>query len=325
MKCIDPILCYNKDGKRSFRHFSLATPAFRLAHNEVFNCGKCIVCRKRRSVELAIRCVLHASLYKNNCFLTLTYDEKKEGYHNDFQYEDIQKFKKRLRRKVEPEKIQVFNVHEYGKNRKKHWHLVVFNHDFSDKTLFTVNGGTRLYTSKTLEGLWPFGFSTIGDVTEASAMYQAQYTQKDFKNGNVTNIYKSHSKHSGIGREYFLRHYGTILALGYCSVDGRKIALPRYFEKLAHKHYCHFYDQSAFFKTSSRLALYRPFKSGEENLEIANLFLQYYERKKTIIAELSQEWEKHIEPYIYGEKPDFLKAGENQLYDLKNRTNQGNF
>lgn len=41
-----------------------------------------------------MRCVLHASLYKENCFITLTYDESKDGYHNNKEYADIQKFKK---------------------------------------------------------------------------------------------------------------------------------------------------------------------------------------------------------------------------------------
>ena len=136
MKCMNPILVYRTSNGAQYRHFNLANRLFKLKHNQVFNCGTCHICRKRRATELAIRCVLHASLYQQNCFLTLTYDEKKKDYHNDFQYKDIQDFKKRLRRHCDyhyKKKIQIFNVHEYGKNTKKHWHLVVFNHQFPDR------------------------------------------------------------------------------------------------------------------------------------------------------------------------------------------------
>jgi len=324
VKCADPKLCYtDSNGKKHLRHFTLANNTFKLLAQQSFNCDTCHVCRKRRARELAIRCVLHSSMYSQNCFLTLTYDEKLSSYHNNFEYSDIQKFKKRLRRHVERhfngKKIDIFNVHEYGKNGKKHWHLVVFNHDFEDKIMFTVKNGNKLYTSKTLERLWPHGFNTIGDVTEASAMYQAQYTQKDFKHGNVNNEKKSHSKHSGIGRDYFLKHYEQILRLGFLPFNGRKIPIPRYFQKLAHKHYAHFYDRQYFFPSPVRKLQYK-FLCCEANKEMADLFKRFLAEREARIADLSEEWGTTIKPYVYStSKPDFVKSGENKLYDFKNR------
>jgi len=249
----------------------------------VFNCGKCIFCRKNKATELAARCVLHASLYQTNCFITLTYDEQREDYHNKFQYSDIQKFKKKLRRYVDyhyNKKIQIFNVHEYGKNGKKHWHLVIFNHDFSDKELHFMKNGHNYYHSENLKKLWPYGFNIVTDVTEASAMYQSQYMQKDFQYGYVLSEKKSHSKHSGIGRDYFLKHYKQILSLGYIPFGQRKMAIPRYFQKLAHKHYSHFYERQNFHDTSQRKKLYR-WLCASANLDIANHYAKYYsERKK---------------------------------------------
>ena len=72
--------------------------------------------------------------------------------------------------------------------------------------------------------------------------------QKDIKNGNCTNKKKSKSNHSGIGRAFFLKNYDQILRLGFIPFNGKKTPLPRYFERLAHKHYCHFYDKGAFFE-----------------------------------------------------------------------------
>jgi len=312
----------------------MASFIFRQIAQRVFDCGKCLHCRKKKARELAIRCVLNASLYTQNSFLTLTYDESKEGYHNNFQYEDIQKFKKRFRSyvsRVFGKRIELFNVHEYGKNGKKHWHLVCFGHDFSDDVLkkrrvtreiYTFRNGNFLYTSPKLEDLWRFGFSTIGDVTEASAMYQAQYTQKDWKNCNVGTSRQSDSQHSGIGRSYFLSHYSQILRLGFIPVGGKRVPVPRYFEKLAHKHYCHFYDCSYFFDTSERKRRYTPFEEGQENRDIADLYMVYRVNKDNRILEMEDEWNDIVDLHLEtGEDPDFVKSGDNSLYDLRNKNN----
>lgn len=330
MKCADPVLCYiTASGQKVYRHFSLASDSLKYLHrikkDPVFNCGKCLYCRKKRAYELACKCVLHSSLYSENCFLTLTYDEKRKDYHNEFQYEDIQKFKKRLRQKVWREfgkKIEIFNVHEYGKNGKKHWHLVVFNWRPSDCVLHTVSDGNPLYQSESLAKTWSFGFATVGDVSEASAMYTSQYMEKDFKNFHTGTKKKSHSKHSGIGKPYFLKHYKQILSLGYVPINGRKLPVPRSFQKIAHKHWCHFYEKSAFFDTADRKALYRPFKLGMENKELADLWSVYASLKTEKIKEYEDEWDAVISQYLTtGRDPDFIKSNQNALHDLRNRSN----
>lgn len=270
-----------------------------------------------------MRCVLHASLYDDNCFLTLTYDEEKNGYINQRIYSHIQDFKKNLRRYCDyhfQKRIQIFNVHEYGRNGKKHWHLVVFNHDFEDKILHTIKNGHSLYRSDVLSEKWKYGFHTIGNVTLASAMYQSQYMQKDLQYGHRNSPRQCHSKHSGIGRDYFLQNYRQILTLGYVPFAGRKIPIPRYFEKLALKHYSHFHVPENFEDTTYRKKLFTKFKPGEANEEISDLYRKYYDAKQIKVAQLTEEWESFIEDYIYNdEKTDFVKTGENLLYDLKNK------
>lgn len=319
MKCANPTLCYiDRDtNKRIFRSWEHATDQTKQTDHILFNCGKCLFCRKKSSLELARRCVLHASLYRQNSFITLTYDEQHLG-DNKITYSDIQKFKKRLRKSLEPERIEIFNVHEYGKNGRKHWHLVIFNHDFPDKELFTVKNGNRIYTSQELKKLWPHGHNTIGEVTEASAMYQAQYTQKDLKNGNTNNDRKSKSNHSGIARGFFLRNYRQILSFGYIPFGKTKMPIPRYFEKLAHKHYCHFYDKTAFFDLPYRKRIHTPFKAGQENKQIADLYVNYLTIRQEKIKELEENWQETImTEYDTKEKPDFIKSAENALYQLK--------
>lgn len=324
MKCADPKLRFvMSNGKEVWRHFSLAGNLLYLPHMKT-DCGTCIHCRKKRALELACRCVLHASLHKRNMFLTLTYDEKREGYHNNFEYPDIQKFKKRLRRKYEQKKIDIFNVHEYGKNGKKHWHLAVFNHGFADRK---KNPGSLYYNSETLAKLWPFGYHSIGDITEASAMYQAQYMEKDFKHGYVTNKKKAHSIHRGLGGPYFLAHFRQILSLGYVPFGARKLPVPRYFERLAHKHYCHFNDRSAFEVTSSRkFPLYSYFRAGEASREISDCYAAYKVAKDERSLESSLEWDEVVDNFLTEKiEPDFIQSSSNTLYDLQNKKKFGEF
>lgn len=319
-KCADPVICFTVHGKRLFRNFSFIKRHSLVLQNDhqVFSCGKCLNCRKKRSFELAVRCVLESSLYSNNCFLTLTYDESKKGYHNELDYSEIQKFKKRLRKHCKGKRIQIFNVHEYGRNGKKHWHLIVFNHDFPDKERWASSSKNPYYTSKALTRLWPFGHHIIGDVSEASALYQAQYTQKDFKYGNLTNGKRSNSKHSGIGKNYFLQHFKQILSLGYIPFAGKKVPIPRYYQKLAHKHWCHFHQPTAFLDGVERKKLYSRLKPGTENRELSDSWELFKSIKQDYLKELEKNWEQVISSYLTtNQNPSFILANDNALYDLQ--------
>lgn len=202
----------------------------------------------------------------------------------------------------------------------------MFNYDFEDKKLHTVKNGNRLYKSLHLKRLWPHGFSTIGDVTEASALYQAQYMQKDFKNGNANNDRKALSRHSGIGKEYFLRHYLQILRLGYIPFGNEKRPIPRYFLKLAHKHWAHYYDPSFFFDTTKAKKRYRPFDKEEPNKKLADLYEEFSKEKELNFVELSEKWGDDIKEYLFNnKKTHFFMSGENFIYDLKNKQTSGDF
>lgn len=334
MKCGDPWLCYiDGKGNRKFKKFSWYVGPRRLflpRDHIPFKCGQCLDCRKKSSRQLAVRCVLHASLTPgNNCFLTLTYNEKKKGYHNDFEYPDIQKFKKRLRSfiwRTYKKKIDIYNVHEYGKNGKKHWHLLVFGHDWPDKEVHTYKNDRPLYTSMELRSLWRHGFSTSGDVEFGSAMYQSQYMEKDIKNRTQGTSKRSHSKHSGIGFPYFDRNFRQILRLGYIPFDGHKIPIPRSFIRRAHRHYCHFYDVAAFRDTQTRKAIYRPFKNGEENQEIADLYVLFKSIRDATLLKVQEEWDQVVDQFLTtGRDPDFITSNNNALYDLRNTSAQEKF
>jgi hypothetical protein len=325
MKCGNPVLVIPGKNGNIYRNWLAASDIHRQTATQVFDCGKCLHCRKKRSSELAMRCVLNASMYPKNSFLTLTYDENKKGYHNEMDYSDIQNFKKRLRRSVK-HKIEIFNVHEYGKKGKKHWHAIVFGHDFNDKTIFTYKNQEPLYTSEELTEIWGHGFTSIGSVTEASAMYQAQYMEKDYKNGNTTYKRKAKSNHSGIGKTWFLRNYKQVMDLGYIPFQGQKRNLPRYFEKIAERHYAAFYDKSLFHDVIGRKAKYSPLLPENAIKELADKWPDYCTAKAEFIKTKEQEWEKIILDNVKtGREPAFVHSLNTTKKDLITKNKQEKF
>jgi len=103
-------------------------------------------------------------------------------------------------------------------------------------------------------------------------------------------------------------------------------SLPRYFQKIAHKHYCHYYDKAAFFDLKERKRSYTPFKPGEENQEIANLYVNYKHQKELLVKEFEKAWNDILDVYIKEDSPtDFQKSGSNMLYDLKHKHASGDF
>ena len=77
-------------------------------------CGQCIGCRLERSRQWAIRCVNEASLYRGNCFITLTYSDEYLPQNKSLDKRDFQLFMKRLRKEFSSERIRYFHCGEYG-------------------------------------------------------------------------------------------------------------------------------------------------------------------------------------------------------------------
>ena len=136
MPCFHPLEGYwskdrNPSGKRSLT-FN-AREAFTDKKIDV-PCGRCVGCRLERSRQWAIRCVHEASLYDNNCFITLTYDSDHVPSDGSLRVEDFQNFMKRLRKSVAPRRVRFFHCGEYGeRGDRPHYHAILFNLDFDDR------------------------------------------------------------------------------------------------------------------------------------------------------------------------------------------------
>nr|QJB19726.1 MAG: replication initiator protein [Microvirus sp.] len=202
-------------------------------------CGQCIGCRLERSRQWAVRCVHEASLYPRNCFITLTYDDAHlPGI--SLVPRDYVLFMKRLRKRF-GSGIRFFHCGEYGSlNLRPHHHAILFNFDFEDKELWSVRSGVRLYRSAALESLWPYGFSTIGDVTFESAAYVARYVLKKVTGPDAQAHYAGRvpeyvtmSRKPGIAYDWFRRYYTDVYPHDYVVIrDGIKCRPPRYYDNL---------------------------------------------------------------------------------------------
>ena len=201
-------------------------------------CGQCIGCRLERSRQWAVRCMHEASLHEYNCFITLTYDEDQVPSDFSLKVEHFQKFMKRLRFKFGAG-IRFFHCGEYGDlYGRPHYHAIIFNHDFYDKELFNIKKGVNLYTSKDLQELWPYGFSTVGDVTFESAAYVARYVTKKVTGeaakehyGDRKPEYVTMSRRPGIAKAWFDKFKDDVFPHDFVLIrKNMKVKPPRYYD-----------------------------------------------------------------------------------------------
>lgn len=200
-------------------------------------CGKCIGCRMDYSKEWQVRIVKEAEQWKDNVFLTLTYNNEnlptkdvinaKTGEittGHPLRPEDFRDFIKRLRkeydRKFEHTGIRYYACGEYGsKGMRPHYHAALFNIDvtaFNDVKKIGVSGaGYPIFTSERIEKIWGKGFITIGELTAESAAYIARYMLKKQKGPEKEWYYESQglvpemtrsSTHNGIAHDYIIEN-----------------------------------------------------------------------------------------------------------------------
>lgn len=216
-------------------------------------CGQCVGCRLRRSRDWAVRGMHEASLHENNCFITLTFDDAHLPQDGSLHYPTFQKFAKRLRKRLGP--FRHFTCGEYGElYDRPHFHSILFGLDFPDKRpLRMLDSKCKVFDSKILQELWPFGWSSIGSVTFESVAYVARYCVKKVTGKAQEDHYRrfditgreyqlepefAHmSLKPGIGAGWFQKFSSDVYTSDYVIVDGRKVQTPRYYDKQYEKYF----------------------------------------------------------------------------------------
>lgn len=202
-----------------------------------------------------------ASLYEQNCFVTLTYNDEHLPDGKSLEYEPFQLFMKRLRRRYGSTKIRFYMCGEYGETGDRpHYHACLFNFNFPDRQYFkTTSTGSKLFTSEVLNKLWPYGYATIGEVTFESAAYVARYIMKKVQGKNPL-TYQEINKETGevwyrekefnhmslkpgIGRGWYDKYKKDVFPYDHCIVNGVETKPPRYYYNLLKKENLDMYEE----------------------------------------------------------------------------------
>lgn len=197
-----------------------------------------------------------------NCFVTLTYRDKtdctdlqlSEGLHVPDDYSlhksHFQKFIRRLRKHF-PQKIRYFHCGEYGEETlRPHYHACLFNVVFDDQAIYQSKQGITTYYSPTLEKLWPYGFSTIGELNFDTASYTAGYILKKITGQQALDTYLRNDQDGvaywvlppyvtmslkpGIGQTFYEKFKSDFFPSDETPVPGKGIIkkVPRYYQQL---------------------------------------------------------------------------------------------
>lgn len=213
-------------------------------------CQRCDSCKLDHAKEWATRLCHELQTSLIGSFLTLTYRDADLPADGSLSLDVLQKFIKRLRKYLEPRKIKFFACGEYGEERKRpHYHVLVFGYDFPDKRFWSrTKAGSKLYRSATLEKLWTFGFSSIGEINFQTAAYTARYTLKktrdfreyerlDYESGELVKLKPEFiTMSNGLGKDWWTKYRGDtdkdFLLAGEAEF---RVKVPRYYDKLREK------------------------------------------------------------------------------------------
>lgn len=189
-------------------------------------CGKCPDCLAKYKKTWALRCMCESIYHVDNCFITLTYDEA--HYPGKRVDSDIQKFFKRLRKFLNRD-IKYFACSEAGgQTGRYHFHAIIFGWFPEDAKFDYKNDlGQHFYRSDILNKLWPFGFTSLSEISKDSCAYVAGYTSKKENVLLPGKLYMS--RRPGLGRQFFIDNADKIIMTGSAVLPGFGIVkVPRY-------------------------------------------------------------------------------------------------
>jgi len=221
-------------------------------------CGQCIGCRLEKSRQWAMRCTHEASLYDDNIFITLTYDNEHLPENRGLDYRHFQLFMKRLKvnaaRKLDfdAERIRFYMCGEYGETfGRPHYHALLFNFDLPDKQLWKMERENPLFISEFLTDTWGQGHTSVGAVTFQSAAYVARYVMKKVTGDEASDHYEwidpetgeihdrkpefnsmsrgGRGGQGGIGSRWFQAYMKDVFPFDEVIINGKPVTPPRYY------------------------------------------------------------------------------------------------
>lgn len=182
-----------------------------------------------------MRCLHEMDSHEDSIFVTLTYSDEHLPEFQSLKKADLQKFFKRLRKRLGDRKIRYFACGEYGEqSQRPHYHAIIFgvSLDFHDTQLIVDS--------------WPFcdwsvpaiRRQSFGLAEPDSISYVAQYIDKKYSGDKAEEEYHARNREPvfkisslGIGRDFCDMHSGSLSANGSINYRGNSVNLPRYYLK----------------------------------------------------------------------------------------------
>jgi len=199
-------------------------------------CGKCLPCRIRKRSEWALRMLHELSYHEDSMFITLTYEDKYLPENNSLEKVALQKFFKRLRKRISEEthgklRIKYFACGEYGENPidpfgppRPHYHAIIF--------------GLSLLNREYVTSAWPYGYVHFGLAERDSIRYVAQYIDKKYSGELEDEYYTQTGRQNvfrilsqGLGRAFCIEHSEQIQQQKKITHRGVQHSIPRYYIK----------------------------------------------------------------------------------------------
>lgn len=140
-------------------------------------CQQCFPCRINRRRLWAHRLDLESQMHGDSSFVTLTYDDEHLPLGGSLAPDDPQKWLKRLRKVLAPEKVRYFLAGEYGPETfRPHYHAAIFG------LAASVAGGVD-GCAGVVRDTWNLGNTFVGPLSRDGAMYVAGYVTKKMTQG----------------------------------------------------------------------------------------------------------------------------------------------
>lgn len=188
-------------------------------------CGRCIPCRISRNREWALRLMHETDYHERSAFVTLTYDPEHLPADQSLNVTELQRFFKRLRRRLGDRKIRYYACGEYGeRDGRPHYHAIVFGLDpIRDRDLTS--------------GAWSLGFVYLGSVTYDSCRYVSGYIMKKIYGSLQQQAYNGRTppfqvQSRGLGRRFAEDNAAKLRKDLTFTYGGIPQGLPRYYQKV---------------------------------------------------------------------------------------------
>lgn len=213
-------------------------------------CGRCMGCRLDRASTWATRSVHESSMYDQNIFLTMTYDDEHLPYAETLVRKHVTDFFKRLKSRYPSETIRQLYCGEYGgETRRPHYHALIFNFEPSDGEFFFQKEGRDYYRSDKIDALWGLGHCNYAnEVTFQSAAYVAGYVTKKIRGDQAEEHYQwidestgeiiqrlpefqGQSLRPGLGAPWIEKFYRDVYPSDFVVIDGQKRRPPRFYDQ----------------------------------------------------------------------------------------------